>query len=129
MDFHVSKRRSRKEFNILLERLKKLNIKNLHTDACKVYNKIPKKYKPTISKDQTTQVESFNSDLRHFLPFLHRKTKNYLKSKELLINRLNLFIYLYNKKIKNFFFFIKECCIFVLDMAVPSNNGFDWWFS
>ena len=106
-----------------------MNIKNLHTDNCRVYTKIPKRYNPTISKDQTTQVESFNSDLRHFLPFLHRKTKNYIKSIELTISKLNLFIYFYNKKIKNFLFFLKEFNTFVPDINSPANNGFGWWVS
>jgi len=79
-----------------------LTIKNSHTDNCKVYAKIPKRYNHTTTKDKTTQVESFNARLRHFLPFLHRKTKNYAKSIELIIKKLEVFIFLHNKNIKKY---------------------------
>ena len=75
------------------------NIKQLHTDAWNAYNVIPKKFNRTTTKDQTCQVESFNNVLRHYIPRFKRKTHNYSKDKDMIINVLTIFIFLYNKKL------------------------------
>lgn len=129
MSYHISLKRTKKEFNKLYKRLKKFKINNIHTDKCKVYDCISSIYNPTKTKNETTQVESFNADLRHYLPFLRRKTKNYIKSIKLLDSKLKLFLYFFNKKIKNYLFFIKECSIFVKEKIDVPNNGFGWSIS
>ena len=101
----------------------------MHTDKCSVYSDISSIYHPTTTKNETTQVESFNSDLRHYLPFLRRKTKNYVKSIRLLDSKLKFFLYFYNKNIKKYFFYIKECSIFVKEKIDIPNNGFGWCLS
>jgi hypothetical protein len=90
-----------------------LNIINIHTDAWTAYNNVGLTHSHTKTKDHTTQIESLNSDLRHYLPCLIRRTKNYTKSKDMLDNKLYNFSIFHNKNIKKFIDFIKFCCIFV----------------
>ena len=132
IDYMVTYVRSKNQFTRMYNRLRKLKIKNLHTDACSVYSIINKKYNPTITKDQTTQVESFNSVLRHYLPFLCRKTKMYSKCIYMLISKLDTFLYLHNKNIKNYLDLNKLICTFAstnqlnVDTLKLSKNGFGW---
>jgi len=64
-----------------MKKLKKYNIKNIHTDNFKAYKKvIGNNYNLTTTKKETTQIESFNSVVRSFLPRFHQKTKCYTKS-------------------------------------------------
>ena len=96
----------------MFDRLKCLNIINIHTDAWSAYNKINITHNHTKTKDETTQIESLNSDLRHYIPCLIRKTKKYTKSKLMLIKKLYLFVEFHNKNIETFLDFIKYCCKF-----------------
>ena len=91
-----------------------MKINNIHTDNCKVYNKIPKKYNHTTSKNQTTQVESFNSILRT-IPCLVRKTNAFNKSFDSLFKKLNVFLHFFNKNVRNFLTFTNYYNIFVSD--------------
>ena len=116
--FHVSRRRSRKEFNALFDKLKGLNIKRLHTDNCNVYKKIQKKYKPTYTKDQTTQVESFNSILRDEISRLRRKTKAYSKSMIMIFKELRIFLEFYNRKLRKNFEKLKFMVTFAKERMV-----------
>jgi len=111
----------------LFDRLKKLKINNLHTDKWHSYDNISEEYNPTKTKDKTTNVESANSDLRHFVPRLIRKTKNYTKSKYVLNNVLQVFCYFFNKKLFKKLFIKKEFRIFAEKAKVESiKNGFGY---
>ncbi len=83
--------------------LSKFNIINIHTDGFSAYRNIITNYNLTTTKDQTTQIESFNSIIRSFLPRFHRKTKAYTKSLKSLNIILNLFFNFYNKKHNKYF--------------------------
>ncbi len=86
-----------------MNKLRKLKIINIHTDGFIGYRKLITNYNLTTTKDQTTQIESFNSVVRSFLPRFHRKTKAYTKSIEALDLTLNTFFNFYNKKSKKYF--------------------------
>jgi len=79
-------------------------INNYHTDAYKGYKTyfIMNNLNHTLTKDETTQVESFNSILRGFIAPLVRRTKCVTHSIKKLYNRLYTFLFFYNKKINNF---------------------------
>jgi len=66
------------------------------TDMLKAYeNSIPHA-KYYASKTFTTQIESLNCQLRHYLARLHRKTLCYRKSKTMLEVSLKLLIHKLN---------------------------------
>ena len=67
----------------------------------------------TNTKDNTTQVESFNSIFRGFIAPLQRRTKCVTHSISKLNDRLFAFLFFYNKKIINFLHFKNFCCKFV----------------
>ena len=103
LDFQIGSR-SNKTLKILMKRLNKLNIINIHTDDFNAYKSvISNNYNLTTTKDQTTQIESLNSVVRSFLPRFRRKTKAYTKSIYALFISLVAFFNLYNKKIKKYF--------------------------
>jgi len=115
---------------VLFDRLKQLKINNLHTDRWHSYDNIPEEYNPTKTKDKTTDVESVNSDLRHFVPRLIRKTKNYTKSKDVLNRVLQVFCYFFNKKLFKNLFIRKEFYIFAKKLKVePIKNRFGYGFN
>ena len=96
--YHLSRYRDKSAFNVLLNKLKKFKIRNLHTDRWDAYNDIPEKYNPTKTKDKTTNVESFNADLRHFLSRFRRKTRCYCKCIDMTHRVMEIFLYFFNKK-------------------------------
>lgn len=117
---------------MLFEKIKDLKINNLHTDNWHAYDSIPKKYKPTKTKSQTSRVESSNSDLRHFIPRLIRKTKNYTKCKQMLIKSIQVFCYFFNKKLFKNLLLKKELRIFVNKLKQKGEsikNGFGYTFN
>ena len=46
-----------------------------------------------MSKSETCLVESFNSNMRHYIPCLARKTNAYAKSKEALNRVMKFFMF------------------------------------
>ena len=107
--------------------------KNYHTDGFKEYDvffnhiKENQDIKHTTTKNQTTQVESFNSVLRNYVPSLTRRTK--------VVNRSNTMLYkityavcaLYNRKIKSFNDFLNKIIKVIFDKnnlkyLKPMNN-------
>ena len=76
-----------------MDKIKDLNPMYYATDLWKVYQKIVPKTKHLISKKETTQVESYNSNVRHYLARFKRKTKCYSKSENLLKLSIYLLIY------------------------------------
>ena len=96
--------------NSVKRKLHTINI--FHTDGYTAYKTYltMNKLKHTSTKDNTTQVESFNSILRGFIAPLVRRTKCVTHSVTKLYNRLFTFLFFYNKKINNFLDFIFYCC-------------------
>ena len=47
-------------------------------------------------KDETYTVEGVNSDLRHYIPFLRRRSKCFLRSLRTGLIVLTIFVYAYN---------------------------------
>lgn len=83
----------------MMDELSKFNIINIHTDNFKAYKSVIKNnYNLTTTKDQTTQIESFNSVIRSFLSRFNRRTKSYTKSLRSLELTLLTFFNFYNKK-------------------------------
>ena len=95
-------------------RNKNLNIINYHTDGYKGYKTYftLNNLNFTLTKDQTTQVESFNSILRGFIAPLVRRTKCVTHSIRKLYNRLYSFLFFYNKNLINFLQFNFFCINF-----------------
>lgn len=69
----------------LLNKLKECTIDIICTDGNYAYDKcIPESTEHVITKSETCLVESYNSVLRYGLARLHRRTKCYSKSFEML---------------------------------------------
>ena len=90
-------------------------ITNYHTDNFNNYINYFKmtNLNHTTTKDETTQVESFNSIMRGFIAPLVRRTKCVIHSLEKLYDRLFTFFFFYNKKIRSFLDFKNYCTTFV----------------
>ena len=88
------------------------SINNFHTDGYKGYKTYftMNNLNHTTTKDETTQVESFNSILRGFVATLVRRTKCVTHSIKKLYDRLYCFLFFYNKNLINFLQF-KFFCI------------------
>jgi len=99
---------------------------NIHSDNAKVYRKIPKKYNPTVTKDETTQVESFNSIMRLEIARFRRRCKSYSKSIDMIKSELKLFLLFYNKKARKHLEKIKIMSNFVNEMIDRRVKGFDF---
>jgi len=67
------------------------------TDAWKIYKGIPE-FKHVVGKKHTTQIESLNANVRHYLARFRRRTRCY--SKSTLMVELSLFL-----------LFFKDCLI------------------
>ena len=50
-----------------------------------------------FDKSETYTVEGINSDLRHYIPFLRRRSKCFLRSLKTGMTILRIFVYAYNK--------------------------------
>tara|TARA_B100001964_G_C13970705_1_gene481782 strand:- start:15 stop:275 length:261 start_codon:yes stop_codon:yes gene_type:complete len=72
-----------------MKQLKKYTTKSYGTDEWKIYNSLPK-CKHLIGKKYTTQIESLNANVRHYLARFRRKTRCYSKSP--LMVELSLFL-------------------------------------
>ena len=77
--------------------LKKDTVKHYGTDAWKLYKSLPKN-KHLLGKKHTTQIESLNANIRHYLARFRRKTRCYSKSPCMV--ELSLFL-----------LFFKDCLI------------------
>lgn len=123
IDFDVVESLKQSEFNKFLDGIVEddsIQINDYHTDAAPQYIKYFKKKKVddkhlshTSTKDETTQVESFNSIIRGSLAPLVRRTKVVTRSVTNLYNNLYTSFVFYNKKIKSIVDFLKFSCTFV----------------
>ncbi len=63
------------------------------SDDLKAYKKFLKPEKHIVCKSETTNIESSNANVRHYLARFRRKTKCYSKSEQMVILSLYLLIY------------------------------------
>ena len=89
-------RRTIKTGKVLWQQIKHRLTKADGTDILKAYENFIPHAKHYASKTFTTQIESLNCRLRHYLARLHRKTLCYSKSKTMLEVSLKLLIHKLN---------------------------------
>jgi len=73
---------------------------NYYTDGCPVYCDVifPGKHRRNVNdKSDTYNVESINSDLRHYLAGLARRSRTFYRSDETLLAVISVFVNAYNK--------------------------------
>lgn len=70
-----------------------------YSDAYPVYSEIiyHGKYTSLKNKSQTYTFEGVNSDLRHYIPALRRKSKCFFRSVETMKAIFKIFVYAFNK--------------------------------
>ena len=91
--------RGKRSLTKLLKMIEKFNIKIYYTDGYKAYNEMIDKSKHIIGKNFTTNIESFNSLIRHYLARFRRRTRCYSKSLSMVYCTVLLFINKYNKNL------------------------------
>ena len=91
-------RRTIKTGKVLWQQIKHLPTMGYGTDMLKSYENFIPHAKHYAGKTFTTQIESLNCRLRHYLARLHRKTLCYSKSKTMLEVSLKLLIHQLNKE-------------------------------
>ena len=84
------------ELKVLWEQIKHLLMMGYGTDMLKAYENFIPHAKHYAGKTFTTQIESLNCRLRHYLARLHRKTLCYSKSKMMLEVSMKLLIHKLN---------------------------------
>ena len=92
----VCGRRTIKTGKVLWQQIKHLPTMGYGTDMLKSYENFIPHAKHYAGKTFTTQIESLNCRLRHYLARLHRKTLCYSKSKTMLEVSLKLLIHKLN---------------------------------
>ena len=92
----VCGRRTIKTAKVLWQQIKHLPTTGYGTDMLKAYENFTPHTKHYVGKTFTTQNESLNCRLRHYLARLHRKTLCYSKSKTMLEVSLKLLIHKLN---------------------------------
>ena len=90
----------KKAYKKLVSKLSKYAVGAYCTDEWKVYKSLPK-HRHLIGKKHTTQIESLNANVRHYLARFSRKTRCYSKSPEMV--ELSLFL-LFFKDLFNYLF-------------------------
>ena len=86
-------RRTIKTVKVLWQQIQHLPTTGYGTDMLKSYENFIPHAKHYAGKIFTTQIESLNCRLRHYLARLHRKTLCYSKSKTMLEVSLKLLIH------------------------------------
>ena len=81
--------RGNKAFKELVREIEKYSVGYYATDGWKIYN-ILSSSKRLIGKKHTTQIESLNANVRHYLASFARKTRCYSKCPEMV--ELSLFL-------------------------------------
>ena len=81
---------------VLWQKIKHLPTMGYGTDMLKAYKNFIPQAKHYAGKTLTTQIQSLNCRLRHYLARLHRKTLCYSKSKTMLEVSLKLLIHKLN---------------------------------
>ena len=70
-----------------------------YSDAYSAYAEIcyEGKHDSLNDKSQTYTVESVNSDLRHYIPALHRRSKCFFRSLDTMMAVFKIFVHAFNK--------------------------------
>ena len=92
--------RGQKAYKSLIRQLMKYSIGQYATDRWKMYRSLPK-YRHLVGKKHTTQIESLNANVRHYLARFRRKTRCYSKSP--LMAELSLFLLFYKHLFERLF--------------------------
>ena len=92
--------RTKKTFRKLIRLLKRQSIGQIATDGWKVYKELPVKIH-VVGKKHTTQIESLNANVRHYLARFRRKTRCYSKCPLMVELSLGL---LFHKKLYTILF-------------------------
>lgn len=74
-------------------KISEIDCKAYHTDDWPAYREFIEKEKHVVGKQGTNRIESFNSNIRHYLARFRRKTKCYSKSAEMVVLSLYLLMY------------------------------------
>ena len=69
----------KKAYKELIRKIANYSTGSYCTDRWKIYNDLPKD-KHLVGKKHTTQIESLNANVRHYLARFHRRTRYYSKS-------------------------------------------------
>jgi insertion element IS1 protein InsB len=75
--------RGKKALKELVRKIEKYSVGYYATDGWKIYNILPSS-KRLIGKKYTTQIESLNANVRHYLARFSRKTRCYSKCPEMV---------------------------------------------
>ena len=90
--------RGKKAFKKLVREIEKYSVGYYATDGWKIYN-ILSSGKRLIGKKHTTQIESLNANVRHYLARFARKTRCYSKCSEMV--DLSLFLLFFKDLFEN----------------------------
>ena len=85
--------RGKKSLRVLEGKLSRYKIDRYATDDWKVYKRLLPLDKHLVGKEHTTQIESVNANVRHYLARFRRRTQCY--SKSVLMVELSLYLLLY----------------------------------
>ena len=88
---------------LLYEKLKHLKNCNFYTDSWKAFKKILPADRHIVSKKETYLIESDNSNTRHFLARMTRRTKVVTKCINMLNYSLKMLYYLSDNSIYDYF--------------------------
>ena len=88
----------KKAFKELVRKIEKYSVGDYATDGWKIYN-ILSSSKWLIGKKHTTQIESLNANVRHYLARFARKTRCYSKCPEMVV--LSLFLLFFKDLFEN----------------------------
>ena len=84
--------RGKKAFKSVVNQISKYKTQFYATDAWKIYGYLPAS-EHLIGKKHTTQIESLNANVRHYLARFRRKTRCYSKSPLMVELSLNLLFF------------------------------------
>ena len=77
----------------MIRKIKRYSTDYYCTDKWKMYKSLPRKQNQ-VGKKHTTQIESLNANVRHYLARFRRKTRCY--SKSVIMVELSLFLLFFN---------------------------------
>ena len=92
--------RGKKAFKALIKQLKRYSVGHFASDDWKIYKGLSSK-KRLIGKKHTTQIESLNANVRHYLARFKRRTRCYSKCPKMV--ELSLFLLFFKDLFKCLF--------------------------
>ena len=88
--------RGKKTFKSIMATISSYSTTHYATDSWKIYSSLPRE-KHLVGKRHTTQIESLNANIRHYLSRFRRRTRCYSKSPDMVL--LSLYLLLYKDRI------------------------------